>query len=92
MKLVLLNTGMNGYYLLSVPNGVAENIEKYKLEFDEWIRDENNDHGYWVEVDEEFGKFRALSYDGNDAFTKWLNDTVLRDSEEKAECLPRIDF
>lgn len=92
MKLVLLNTGINGYHLLSVPDCIAENIEKYKEEFDQWLHDPNNDHGYWVDVNEEFGKFRALSYDGNEAFTKWLNDTVLNESKEKAECLPRIDF
>lgn len=87
-----MNTGMNGYYLLSVPDYVAQDIEHYKLDFDKWLRDESNDHGYWVDVNEEFGSFRALSYDGTTAFPKWLNETILKDSIEKAVCMPRIDF
>ena len=92
MALVLLNCGMNGYYLISVPDRIAKDIEHYRMEFDKWLYDEENDHGYWITVDEEFGKFRAVQYDGYEAFPKWLNEHVLKDSEEKAVCLPRLDF
>lgn len=92
MGLVLLNSGANGYYLLSAPDRVAQDIYKYMGEFNRWLYNENNDHGYWVDVEEDFGSFRALSYDGPEAFTKWLNNTILKDSDAKAECLPRLDF
>ena len=92
MALVLLNCGMNGYYLLSVPEQIAKDIGRYRAEFDKWLYDPENDHGYWETVDAEFGRFRAVKYDGYEAFPRWLNDYVLKDSEEKAVCLPRLDF
>ena len=92
MALVLLNCGMNGYYLLSVPEQIAKDIGHYRVEFDKWLYDPENDHGYWETVDAEFGHFRALKYDGYEAFPRWLNDHILKDSEEKAVCLPRLDF
>ena len=92
MALILLNCGMNGYYLLSVPEQIAKDIDQYRAKFNEWLENPENDHGYWEMVDAEFGRFPALKYDGYEAFPRWLNDYVLMDSEEKAVCLPRLDF
>lgn len=33
MSFILLNCGMNGYYLLSAPHQIAEDINRYSLEF-----------------------------------------------------------
>ena len=92
MAFALLNCGMNGYYLLSIPDQIAPDIQHYRQEFDQWLRDPENDHGYWRDVNEEFDSFRALEYDGFEAFPKWLNETVLKDSPEKAVCLPTLYF
>ena len=92
MALVLLDCGMNGYYLLSVPEQIAADIKRYQSEFDQWLYDPENDHGYWETVNEDFGHFRAVKYDAFEAFPRWLNEYVLKDSEEKAVCLPRLNF
>ena len=92
MALVLLDCGMNGYYLLSVPEHIAKDIHRYRSEFDQWLYDRNNDHGYWQEVNDESGHFFAVCYDGYEAFPRWLNEYVLKDSDEKAVCLPRLNF
>lgn len=36
--------------------------------------------------------FYAVKYDGYEVFSQWLNDYVLKDSEEKAVCLSRLHF
>ncbi len=87
--------------LIEVPHFVAENLRKYQRQFDKWISNPNNMHGYWS-VDSE-GE-RALSFNG-DAFLKWINENVLDGNEEKAYLiekeiipneeqmkLPRINF
>lgn len=92
MSLIWINEGMNGYDVLSVPDCIADDLSKYIHDFYDWLHDKNNDHGYWENVNEEFGSFLGLCYDGATAFPQWLNETVLKDSDEKAYLLPKIEF
>lgn len=87
--------------LIECPEFIAENLLKYQRDFDSWISNTNNEHGYWS-IDSEGG--RALSFTG-EAFLKWLNEVVLKDNNSKAYFvkqeyvpskedmkLPRINF
>ena len=84
MKYIILETGQNGYCLMSVPERFAEDAHSYQMEFDKWLMDRSSDHGYWRTNEQ--GE-RVLAYDPPDAFAKWLNEFVLSESE-KVSVLP----
>ena len=71
--------------LIIVPNYVADNLEKYKKEFDELIQKKNYEHGYWHKLPDGSKKF---TWD-NDTFIKWLNEKVIVNRNEKAEIVER---
>lgn len=71
--------------LIECPSYIAENIATYQRQFDKWISDSGNDHGYWSKDSE---GDTALCFDG-DAFLTWLNNVVLIDNDEKAQFLKR---
>lgn len=88
MKFILLETGQNGYRLITVPDYISDNAHHYQREFDKWLMDKNNNHGYWHKTKDDEGEYMALAYDSPDAFTKWLNETVLySNSSEKAKII-----
>lgn len=68
--------------VICVPERVAENLVSFRERFDAWLRDPENAHGYWRDVNEDFGSFRALEYDGAEAFTRWLTENVLEPGEQ----------
>ena len=68
--------------VICVPDRVAENLNRFRERFDAWLYDPENAHGYWRDVNEEFGSFRALEYDGAEAFTRWLTENVLEPGEQ----------
>lgn len=72
------------YYadIISVPDTIAENIHEYQRMFDEWLYDKNNQHGYWVTVQNEENSFTGISFD-SEAFVNWLNDYILVEIDEK---------
>ncbi len=92
MSLVWINEGQNGYDILSVPAFIAEDLSKYIGDFYDWLRGRDGDNGHRKHVDDESGSFDCLCYDGATDFPRWLNETVLKDSAEKAHLLPRIEF
>lgn len=65
---------------IKVPDNVFADIGSHRLNFFRWIQDKNNDHGYWVFSE---GRRMGVRYAG-DAFVKYLNEVVLKDSREKA--------
>jgi len=91
------------YYLMECPAFVAENITDYQQQFDVWMSDKSNDHGYWGkhEPQEYFAeKGMPDPYNmgrdpdgkdflayGEDAFVDWLNRFVLQDKSEKAKII-----
>lgn len=50
--------------LIECSQVIADNLSKYQYDFDDWISNEQNEHGYWTR-DGEGGK--ALNFTG-DAF------------------------
>ncbi len=85
---IFLDLGQNGHCLLSVPAFVAENARAYQAEFDKWLQSSTK-HDYWVTASDDT---KALCYDGAEAFTAWLNEYVLQDSEVKAQRIPTLYF
>lgn len=68
------------YDIIAVPKDIAKNIEKIRRQFDKWLYDKTNDHGYWLCIN---GKKQAVSFDSN-AFVEYLNKVHLFDCAEKA--------
>ncbi len=68
--------------IIEVPYNIFE-LEKIQSDFFKWIFDKNINHKYWII---ENGEKKYCSY-GTDAFIDWLNDTILRDNNEKAYIL-----
>jgi len=102
MSTIIIELEYN-YYLLECPAFVAENIKEYQQQFDAWMSDNSNDHGYWVSFEPE-SCFTEKSipdpYDigrdlngkdaldyVEDAFVNWLNRFVLQDKTEKAKII-----
>ena len=66
--------------IIQVPGEIARNIRKYQREFDKWLYDKENDHGYWVMAN---GQRRGVAFD-TQAFVDYLNAYPLQESDEKA--------
>lgn len=99
MGLILLDTHpllVGTCYLLSVPDRIAADLDKYKNDFFAWLNDGGDGHGYRGRPN--LGIRKIYYHNGHEeligaaAFVGWLNDFVLKDSHEKAVLLPRIDF
>lgn len=81
MKKIVLNWT---YYadIIIVPDTIAESIHDYQRKFDEWLYDKNNQHGYWITVQNEEGSSTIISF-ASEAFVNWLNDYMLVEADEK---------
>lgn len=55
-------------------------IEKAQEDFLHWLYDTKSKHDYWVIFN---GEKRGCSY-GTKAFVDWINESVCKESEEKA--------
>lgn len=71
----------NSWDLVAGPAMDQEILQEYQAQFDAWIHDKQNKHEYWMKNSE--GE-DALCY-GAEAFVKWLNETVFKNSEEKMQ-------
>ncbi|GHU87459.1 hypothetical protein FACS1894202_01780 [Clostridia bacterium] len=74
-------------YLVQVNDEIADNLETLYSDFNAWLCDKDNDHGYWVAIggdpndptDSRFGVpcdpngRDGVGFDEN-AFIKWLNE------------------
>ena len=99
MALVLVNTHpqlVGRCYLVFVPDRIAEDLDKVKSDFFAWINDGEAGHGYTGRS--ELGIRKVFYHNSHEeligpaAFVGWLNDFVLKDSDEKAVVMPRVDF
>lgn len=97
MSLILADARWAGFYLLSVPDCVANDLDKYRSDFYAWLNDGDAGHGYREQISD--GRSRKVyTYDGHEdlsgaaAFVGWLNDFVLKDSDGKAAILPRVEL
>ena len=91
------------YYLMECSAFVADNIKDYQWQFDAWMSDKSNDHGYWGKHEpQEYFVKRGIpdpydmgrDPDGKDylcyneeAFVDWLSRFVLQDKSEKAKII-----
>ena len=87
--------------LIECPQVVSDNLTKYQRDFDAWISNPKNEHGYWsIDNEGELG----LGFTG-ESFLDWLNEFILKASDTKAHFLkqeyiadeldmklPRINF
>ena len=80
MSWVLVRSGWNRD-VIYVPERVAADLAGFRARFDAWLYNPETPHGYWRDVNEEFGSFRALEYDGAEAFTHWLTEHVIEPGE-----------
>ena len=86
----IMDCGADGEYLLSVPESIIGDIYRLREEFLAWVEDPAN--GFVRTLTEDGVSFTAAVYDAAGLFPRWLNEHVLRDSDEKAVLLPRLDF
>ena len=66
--------------IIDVPQSVIEDREVLSRRFLKWIYDKSNKHKYWHTFKDDS---KGVMY-RSDAFVEWLNNKVLRDSEQKA--------
>lgn len=71
------------YYadIIDVPDCVGKSIKKYQNKCDCWLFNELNDHEFW-EKDSSGNKLGVGIC--SESFIYWLNEFVLKNSEEKA--------
>jgi len=89
MKPVILDWGWM-YDILQCPDYIADNINSYQMQFDKWLYDKTNDHGYWVAYPpygsvgfpDPYGPRDPNGQDGIswgvDALIDWLNRFAVR--------------
>ena len=65
--------------VIDVPKFVIDNREHIRQRFLKWLYDPSVKHKYWTT----FNGHRGVCY-RSDAFVEWLNETVLKDSAQKA--------
>ena len=78
MKIIVLRFTFHSD-LIEVPDKVAQDIQKIRLEFDKWLYDKSNNHSYWVYVK---GQKKAVAFDTK-AFVDFLNNVYLHNCNEK---------
>lgn len=97
MSLILADARWCGFYLMSVPDRVANDLGAYRSDFYAWLNDGDDGHGC-REILSDGRSRKVYYYDGHEdlsgaaAFVGWLNDYVLKGSDEKAAILPRIEL
>lgn len=78
MKQIVLNWA---YYL----DIIADDIHEYQMQFDKWLYNKENQHGYWVTIENPLDP-QDISMGvcfNSDAFVTWLNDNILKEIEEE---------
>lgn len=74
--------------LVECPDYIANNLDKYQLDFDKWLSAEDSNHNYWHRMPESMGGGPALCF-GSDAFVDWLNEYVIDENTKKAVIIER---
>lgn len=85
MKEILLSHDSE-VYMYSVPDKVADNLEKYCLEFTDWIW--NNPNGSKLLIDIGDGEMGAMY--GAEDFIDYLNEWIF--PNQKSELIKEMDF
>ena len=87
MKIIALKFEYEEYYI-NVPENVYNNISTIRKEFDKWLYDKNNDHGYWVIIN---GVKKGVSYDES-AFIDFINDRYLRKGDARVRMIGKDEI
>ena len=76
-----------GFYVdvIDIPDELVTDLKKLQKNFDKWLYNKENNHGYWVVID---GKKRAVKFDGL-AFVEWLNKYILTNNNVKAHVIKK---
>ena len=86
--------------VICVPERAAKDLNGFRARFDAWLYGLGTTHSCRRDVNEVSGCFRTLEFDGAEAFTRWLNESVLepgkrayivRDAEPDAS-MPELYF
>lgn len=65
------------------PDVDQKTLHDYQMQFDVWLHNKSNNHGYWTKNGE--GE-DALCF-GTEAFINWLNEYIFIHSDEKARMI-----
>ena len=87
MRVIVLKFEYEEHYI-KVPEIIFNNIKKIRKEFDKWLYDKNNNHGYWVIVN---GVKKGVSYDAS-VFIDYLNNHYSNDSKCKIKEINKGEF
>lgn len=63
--------------ILDVHDSVGENLRKYRLSFDNWIYDKNNNHDFWIIKNHKKYAVAMCS----EAFVYYINNIVFSDTK-----------
>ena len=69
--------------IIDIPNFFLPNLKKSSIQFNKWLYNKDNDHGYWIKKN---GKKVAVSFRG-DAYVDFLNNKMLNSCNEKAKII-----
>ncbi len=87
MKVIALRFEYEEYYI-EVPEDIYNNIKKIRKEFDKWLYDKNNDHGYWVKVN---GVKKGVSYDES-AFIDFINERYIKKGDARVRIIEKDEI
>ncbi len=67
------------YDMIECPDHISNKIIDYFYQFQDWLSDKNNKHGYWTK---DCFNNDALCY-GTEEFVDWLNNDVIQPTDKK---------
>ncbi len=82
MEVSVVYNDCNYMDIIWVPDSI-QNLVRIQNEFFKWMFDKENNHKYWVNIN---NQKMYCSY-GTEAFIEYLNEFLLKDSIEKAKIL-----
>ena len=80
MARVLVRSALNRD-VICVPDRAAKDLNGFRARFDAWLYNPDTTHSCRRDVNEEFGCYRALEFDGAEAFTRRLSERALEPGE-----------
>lgn len=73
--------------MIECPSYISDNIHEYVKQFDNWMYNKNNNHGYWAK--DSFCN-EVICF-GSEVFVDWLNTNIIQQDEKLVEFVKR-DF
>ena len=71
--------------IIKVPKEYGTDAKKLQDQFDKWLYDKNNDHGFWISKK---GKYSGVTFN-SDSFVDYLNNHVREEGWEKVTFIER---